>query len=103
MTETTDVSKYFLDIDKVLHYPITFVVKSELTLDELGAAIQGRAEELYPVKAIVNKYMASIEEIINIPQLSTMIKRLSDAGQLASVVDEILLHSRIEFNFGNTN
>lgn len=103
VTETIDVSKYFLDIDKVLHYPITFVVKSELAIDVLGAAIKGRAEELYPVKAIVDKYMSSIEEVINIPQLATMLKDISDAGRLASVVDEILLHSKIEFNFGTTD
>ena len=103
VTETTDVSKYFLDIDKVLHYPITFVVKSELTIDELGAAIKSKAKELYPVKAIVDKYMSSIEEIINIPQLAIMLERLSDTGRMVSVVDEILLHSKIEFSFGATN
>ena len=103
VTETTNVSKYFLDIDKVLHYPITFVVKSESTVDELEAAIKDRAKELYPVKAIVDKYMTSIEEIINIPQLATVLKHLSDTGRMASVVDEILLHSRIEFDFGTTN
>ncbi len=103
VTETTDVSKYFLDIDKVLHYPITFVVKSDLTIDELGTAIKGRAEELYPVKAIVDKYMSSIEEIINIPKLAIMLERLSDTGRMASIVDEILLHSRIEFSFATTN
>ena len=28
VTETVDVNKYFLDIDKIERYPITFVVKS---------------------------------------------------------------------------
>jgi hypothetical protein len=35
VTETTDVRKYFLDIDKVQKYPITFVVKSEASVAEL--------------------------------------------------------------------
>ena len=100
VTETTDVSKYFLDIDKILHYPITFVIKSEHSTDELTAAIQSKAEERYTVKAVVNKYMSSIEEIINIPRLADILKELSDSRQLASVVDEIVLHSKVEFNFG---
>ncbi|MCS1410631.1 MAG: hypothetical protein M2R45_03826 [Verrucomicrobia subdivision 3 bacterium] len=35
VTETTDVKKYFLDIDKVQRYPITFVVKSSEPADVL--------------------------------------------------------------------
>ena len=35
VTETTDVNKYFLDIDKVQRFPITFVVKSTDTEDEI--------------------------------------------------------------------
>ena len=35
VTETIDVGKYFLDIDKVQRYPITFVVKTEETKQTL--------------------------------------------------------------------
>ena len=35
VTESLDVSKYFLDIDKVHRYPITFVVKSDLDGDSI--------------------------------------------------------------------
>lgn len=99
VTETTDIAKYFLDIDKVLRYPITFVIKSELTTEELKDVIQEKAEELYTVRAVVNKYMSSIEEIISIPQLLSILRELSNAKKIVSVIDEILLHSRVEFNF----
>ncbi len=98
VTETTDVSKYFLDIDKVMHYPITFVIKSQQSVSELMMAIQSQAEQLYPVKAIVNKYMASIEEIINIPQLVQILNEQAHAGHLAAVMDDILLYSKVEFH-----
>ena len=99
VTETTDISKYFLDIDKVRHYPITFVIKSQQPVNELMMAIQFQAEQLYPVTAIVNKYMASIEEIINIPQLVQILNEQSHAGHLAAVIDDILLHSKVEFHY----
>lgn len=35
VTESTDVSKYFLDIDKVQRFPTTFVIKSNLSRDDL--------------------------------------------------------------------
>lgn len=41
VTETIDVKKYFLDIDKVQRFPITFVVKSLDTEKQIRAAIRG--------------------------------------------------------------
>lgn len=62
VTETTDVRKYFLDIDKIERYPITFVIKSDAEIEDLEAGIREKATELYPVTAIVEKYMDCIED-----------------------------------------
>ena len=43
VTETIDVNKYFLDIDKVQRFPITFVVKSDETSDQIRATIRAQA------------------------------------------------------------
>ena len=99
VTETTDIAKYFLDIDKVLRFPITFVIKSDRRAEELTHAIQKKAEELYPVKAVVAKYMSAIEEVISIPKLLSILTDLSGTGRIISVIDEILVHSQVEFNF----
>jgi hypothetical protein len=40
VTETIDARKYFLDIDKIQRFPLTFVVKS----DEPVETIRGRVE-----------------------------------------------------------
>lgn len=69
VTETLDVKKYFLDIDKIQKFPVTFVVKSTLDLDEIWDVLYRRAETQFPVTRVIDKYMASIEEIINIPVL----------------------------------
>jgi hypothetical protein len=98
VTETLDVTKYFLDIDKVQKYPITFVVKTELDISNVEKIIKTQAEEKYPVKAIVNRYMGSIEEIINIPILVERFFDVVEQGNIPVVIDEIVKHSKVEFN-----
>jgi len=99
VTETLDFKKYFLDIDKIQKYPITFVVKSEEETDVLKQKIESNAQKTYPVKAIVQKYMDSIEEIINIPVLNLRFKEAIKSGYLTKILDEIALQSKVEFNY----
>ena len=98
VTETVDAGKYFLDIDKVQRYPITFVVKTNESADEILRKISSQAEAKYQIKAIVKKYTESVEEIINIPRLVEIFEQVLEAGRGESVIEEIVLQSRIEFN-----
>jgi hypothetical protein len=99
VTETLDVKKYFLDIDKVERFPITFVVKSSATVDEIRQRIFEGAKRLYSIDAIVEKYMACIEEIINIPALLECFDIACAKGFLSNILDEVILQSKVEFNF----
>lgn len=99
VTETLDVKKYFLDIDKIEHFPITFVIKTELTEKEIASLLRKNAEQLYSVKDIVNKYMASIEEVINIPKLIEIFDQSVNKGNLDEILDEIIRQSKVEFNY----
>ena len=99
VTETLDVKKYFLDIDKIERYPITFVVKTELTEKEITSLLRKNAEQLYAVKDIVNKYMVSIEEVINIPKLIEIFDKSIKKGNLGEILDEIIRQSKVEFNY----
>ena len=99
VTETLDVKKYFLDIDKTERYPITFVIKSEKTAQELLDKLKTNAIEWYSVKAIVEKYMACIEEIINIPILTARYQATIKQGYLNEILSEIIKQSKIEFNY----
>lgn len=103
VTETTEFGKYFLDIDKVINYPITFVIKTEQPASELTVAIRSKAEEIYPVRAIVDRTMAAVEELINIPRLVHILNELSADGRIVDVVDEILLYSKVEFDYSIQN
>ena len=98
VTETVDARKYFLDIDKVQRYPITFVVKSDESEEAIRAKIRDQAREKYQVKKIVERYMDAIEEIINIPRLIQIFEEVLKAGKGTQVLEEIVLQSRVEFN-----
>lgn len=99
VTETLDFKKYFLDIEKIEKYPITFVIKATDSIDDIKKRIESDALKTYPVKAIVKKYLGCIEEIINIPSLIGYLQAVEKNGLLHQVLDEIILQSKVEFNY----
>ncbi len=99
VTETVDVNKYFLDIDKIEKYPITFVIKSSDSIEALKSRIKLQAERQYSIKAIVSKYMNCIEEIINVPILLDRFKQAIDRGHLGGILAEIIKQSKVEFSY----
>lgn len=101
VTETLDFKKYFLDIDKIQKYPITFVIKSEEPTKNLIKKIKDNANKVYTIKEIVDKYMNCIEEVINIPTLNERFIFAEKQGCLKAILDEIILQSRVEFSYTN--
>jgi len=99
VTETLDVRKYFLDIDKIERYPMSFVIKSTDSAKALTAKLRQGAERQYAIKAIVDKYMKCIEEVINIPVLQERFRTALKQGYLAKIMDEIVRQSKVEFNY----
>lgn len=101
VTETLDVKKYFLDIDKLQRFPITFVVKTQLPVNEINKRLRSGAKKAFSVNTIVDKYMAAIEEIVNIPKLIELFEENVDAGCLSELIDELVLQSQVEFNLSD--
>ncbi len=99
VTETLDFKKYFLDIDKIAKYPITFVIKSDESIENLHQKLKENAVESYAIEAIVKKYMACIEELINIPTLVERFREAVEQGYLNSILSEIITQSKVEFNY----
>jgi len=99
VTETVDVNKYFLDIDKIEKYPITFVVKSSDSVRVLKSKIKEQAEKQYSIRAIVSRYMKCIEEIINIPILLDRFQKAINQKYLDNVLAEIVRQSKVEFSY----
>jgi len=99
VTETLDFKKYFLDIEKIEKYPISFVIKSEETESDLRNKLESDAVKTYIVRKVVDDYMSCIEEIINIPKLKDCLDTLEDSGAISDILKEIILQSKVEFNY----
>lgn len=103
VTETLDFKKYFLDMDKIQKFPITFVIKSDEPIDEILGKIKDNASKIYLVTAIIDKYMRCIEEVINIPTLNHRFADSIKLGYLKNILNEIIIQSKVEFNYTNTD
>jgi hypothetical protein len=99
VTETIDVNKYFLDIDKIQRFPLTFVIKTNDSEDIVLNQLNEQAKRKYGIDAIVARYMEAVEQIINIPILISMFETLVETGHLKEIMNEIVLQSRVEFNY----
>jgi hypothetical protein len=102
VTETLDFKKYFLDIDKIQKYPITFVIKSHESTGNLLNKIRENASRTYSIEAIVDKYMDCIEEVINIPTLTLRFTKAVQQGYLSKILEEIIVQSKVEFSYSST-
>ena len=99
VTETLDFKKYFLDIEKIERYPLSFVVKSEESKDELLDKLRADALKTYVVQKVVEDYLSCIEEVINIPVLRSYLADLEKKSIVPEVLKEIILQSKVEFNY----
>lgn len=93
--------KYLLDIDKVLHFPITFVVKTkdskEKILQDFKHYISTKS---HGMKVIQERYEKAIEEIITINELIKWLDVL-DSDSINLLIKDIDLYYRLELNLLN--
>lgn len=101
VTEVLDFKKYFLDIDKLVHYPITFVVKQNISPQEAFNKISSDASSLYSGD-ILQHYLECFEEIITIPVLTTYLADNIQKNYLTAMVDELIEQCKVEYNFKET-
>ena len=100
VTESANVHKYFLDIDKVQKFPITFVIKSNDCVENIRSQILKQARRKYHQDSIVNAYMRCVEQVINTECLLNYFTQIVESGRMDKVMNEIVTHSKVEFNFG---
>ena len=101
VTESGDYDKYLLDIDKVQHFPVTFVVKTEksaeLTRQELENYIAVRANGM---RVIEERYRSAVEEIITIHELRQWTDALK-SGEIDTLLRDIDIYYRLEMNIND--
>ncbi len=98
VTEVDHYDKYLLDIDKVMHFPITFVIKTDkdkdVVLNEVRKYITIRANGM---KVMEERYYKAIEEIITINELKEWLDDISDAD-VDRIIRDIDIFYRLEMN-----
>lgn len=97
VTEVSNFDKYLLDVDKVVHYPITFVVKSNKTSESLMDELIEYVKTKYETEEIQNRYCEAIEEIITIVDLNDYVNQL-DLEELKQVLKDIDIYYKLEMN-----
>ena len=98
VTEVNSFDKYLLDIDKVLHFPITFVVKTEATKNQVNSKlIEYINNKSNGMEVIINRYKNAIEEIITINELNDWLSELCDCD-IDKLLKNIDLYYKFELN-----
>lgn len=94
-------NKYFLDIEKLNHYPITFVIKTTQSNNEVMENIKQDILSKFHDENIINLYLNCFEEIITIPDLINYLNVVIDAGSISSLLNELSIQTQLEFNMVN--
>lgn len=97
VTEVLDFRKYFLDIDKINRFPITFVIKSTKEPKELRKLILEKAENEYDQETL-KKYSEAIEEIISLSTLIEKLEKIIEKEKSKELLDNLILYYKVEFN-----
>lgn len=91
-------NKYFLDIDKLNHYPITFVIKTQQDKDDLMANIKQDLISQFHDESIIKLYLDCFEEIITIPDLINCLNIVIDNNLIGDLLSELASQTQLEFN-----
>lgn len=98
VTEVNNYDKYLLDIDKVMHFPITFVIKTKTAKDrvlqDLSTYINTRANGMVVIE---QRYRNAIEEVITINELYEWMDEL-DNEHIDRIIRDIDIYYKLEMN-----
>ena len=98
VTEVGNYDKYFLDIDKINKFPVTFVVKTNRSSSKIKQELLDYGtNKAGGLKALENSYHNSIEEVITINELKKWMEDLKEKD-IHFLVSEIDKYYKLEMN-----
>jgi len=98
VTEVNNYDKYLLDIDKVMHFPISFVIKTRLGKERVLTDIeQYIAHRSSGMAVLEERYHKAIEEIITINELQAWTEELNDSD-VDGIIRDIDIYYKLEMN-----
>ena len=84
--------KFFPDVQ---HQPIIRDLKTKRY-----EHLRTHAQAVYGIKMVVDRYIESIEEVINIPKIMNIfVEQVKSSSKLKEIMEEIVVQSRVEFNY----
>ena len=98
VTEVNNYDKYLLDIDKVMHFPISFVIKTtQQKSDVLKDLKQYITQRSSGMTILEKRYKEAIEEIITINELQKWTMEL-EGVDIDGIIRDIDIYYRLEMN-----
>lgn len=98
VTEVDNYDKYLLDIDKVLHFPISFVIKTAKSKQTVEQEIERYIEEKSGGMVVVKeRYKNAFEEIITINEIKAWLLQL-DEDSINRIINDIDFYYKMELN-----
>ncbi|MDZ5148588.1 restriction endonuclease [Clostridium perfringens] len=97
VTEVLDFKKYFLDIEKLNKFPITFIVKTEKKAKDVMNEIETQAKSMYDEK-ILERYLSCFEEIITLRKLRKYLNVIIEQELLDKFFIDLIKYCKIEYN-----
>ena len=98
VTEVSNYDKYLLDMDKVVHFPITFVIKTLQDKDTITAQLNDYIKQKSGgMRIIRERYQRAIEEIITINELRSWLNALNSQS-VDELLQDINKYYRLELN-----
>ncbi len=91
VTETLDFKKYFLDFDKINRFQLSFVIKTDLTSDEVRDQISSTAKKsLSP--DLVQRYVGLFDDIYTLNELRNILDWVQKSHELITQLKEIIIN-----------
>lgn len=98
VTEVGNYDKYLLDIDKVLHFPITFVIKTKKSREDVREEFEEYiSEKTGGMTILEERYRSAIEDVITINELQKWIDDLDDKD-IDGIIRDIDVYYKLEMN-----
>ena len=93
VTETLEFSKYFLDFEKTLRFPTTFVIKTEIGSKDVLLKIERDARSSNGFSAeLLDRYMGLFEEVFTLKDLREIARELSPIA-----MERIKINKELQF------
>lgn len=98
VTEINNYDKYLLDIDKVLHFPVSFVIKTAKSKHDVEQEIERYIEEKSGGMVMIKeRYKKAFEEIITINEIREWLFQL-DEDSVNLILSDIDFYYKMEMN-----